>query len=121
MGFEPTRPVKDTGATTRRVFHFRHPNHILAGVAGIEPATWWLTATRYCLLSYAPFFCGQRGTRTPNLQLAKLALSQLSYPPGSLGARRFELLLTGSKPVVLPLHHAPLVGAKGIEPYVGRL
>ena len=55
----------------------------MVGVAGIEPATSSLSGTRSNQLSYTPGCVGGgNGTRTRDIQLAKLALYQLSYAPG---------------------------------------
>ena len=57
----------------------------MVGVAGIEPATSSLSGTRSNQLSYTPGCVGGgNGTRTRDIQLAKLALYQLSYAPGGL-------------------------------------
>ena len=62
----------------------------MVGVPGIEPGTSSLSGTRSNQLSYTP---GKDGggsrSRTGDIQLAKLALYQLSYAPG----RRAFLLL----------------------------
>ena len=66
----------------------------LVGVPGIEPGTSSLSGTRSNQLSYTPsppyppptpFGGGGSRVRTGGIQLAKLALYQLSYAPG--GAR----------------------------------
>ncbi len=55
----------------------------MVGVPGIEPGTSSLSGTRSNQLSYTP---GKDGggsrSRTGDIQLAKLALYQLSYAPG---------------------------------------
>ena len=65
----------------------------LVGVTGVEPVTSSLSGTRSNQLSYTPdgsgdvpvavlkCYGGGKGTRTPGIQLAKLALYQLSYAP----------------------------------------
>ena len=62
----------------------------LVGVPGVEPGTSSLSGTRSNQLSYTPAFCRSRGphldgggsrVRTGGIQLAKLALYQLSYAP----------------------------------------
>ena len=77
----------------------------MVGVPGIEPGTSSLSGTRSNQLSYTPGLAtrgqrlaasdstggGSRG-RTGGIQLAKLALYQLSYAPG--GKRNYELLIT---------------------------
>ena len=77
------------------VFRFpRRRARLLVGVPGIEPGTSSLSGTRSNQLSYTPFsparpYALRRGagggsrTRTGGIQLAKLALCQLSYAPGS--------------------------------------
>lgn len=55
----------------------------MVGVTGIEPVTSSLSGTRSNQLSYTPGCVGGgNGTRTRDIQLAKLALYQLSYAPG---------------------------------------
>ena len=70
----------------------------LVGVPGIEPGTSSLSGTRSNQLSYTPArmprpaasaFCGGGSrARTGGIQLAKLALYQLSYAPGGRLSRR---------------------------------
>ena len=70
----------------------------LVGVPGIEPGTSSLSGTRSNQLSYTPAFCrarlpspgdgGGSRVRTGDIQLAKLALYQLSYAPGGRLSRR---------------------------------
>ena len=54
----------------------------MVGVPGVEPGTSSLSGTRSNQLSYTPVGGGGNGTRTRDIQLAKLALYQLSYAPG---------------------------------------
>ena len=51
----------------------------MAGVTGLEPAASCVTGMRYNQLNYHP--SGHGRDRTDDIQLAKLALSQLSYTP----------------------------------------
>jgi hypothetical protein len=70
----------------------------LVGVPGIEPGTSSLSGTRSNQLSYTPAFYlarrpstlhgGGSRARTGDIQLAKLALYQLSYAPGGRLSRR---------------------------------
>ena len=70
----------------------------LVGVPGIEPGTSSLSGTRSNQLSYTPAGCparplppcsgGGSRIRTGDIQLAKLALYQLSYAPGGRLSRR---------------------------------
>ena len=55
----------------------------MVGVPGLEPGTSSLSGTRSNQLSYTPAVesGGATGTRTLDIQLAKLALYQLSYSP----------------------------------------
>ena len=60
----------------------------LVGVTGFEPVTLRLSSACSNQLSYTPNFPilfakigGGKGIRTPDIQLAKLALYQLSYAP----------------------------------------
>ena len=56
----------------------------LVGVTGVEPVTSSLSGTRSNQLSYTPGCVGGgNGIRTRDFQLAKLALYQLSYAPGT--------------------------------------
>ena len=71
---EPAEPAEISG-TSRR----------LVGVPGVEPGTSSLSGTRSNQLSYTPGCVGGgNGIRTRDFQLAKLALYQLSYAPGTL-------------------------------------
>ena len=54
------------------------------GVPGIEPGTSSLSGTRSNQLSYTPLLGGGSRIRTGDIQLAKLALYQLSYAPFTL-------------------------------------
>ena len=74
--------------------------NIYVGLIGLEPMTLRLSSACSNQLSYRPegnpkakaqrqksalyfmLFCGGKGIRTPDIQLAKLALYQLSYTPG---------------------------------------
>ena len=64
----------------------------LVGVPGVEPGTSSLSGTRSNQLSYTPNWAwehgGGSGIRTRDFQLAKLALCQLSYAPGSPASNR---------------------------------
>ena len=68
----------------------------MVGLTGLEPVTPALSRRCSNQLSYRPFFVGWRvsffesggmGIRTPDIQLAKLALYQLSYTPDDLKQR----------------------------------
>ena len=62
----------------------------MVGLIGLEPMTLRLSSACSNQLSYRPFVVqlniakgnGGTGVRTPDIQLAKLALYQLSYTPG---------------------------------------
>lgn len=55
----------------------------MVGLIGLEPMTLRLSSACSNQLSYRPGkIGGGTGTRTPDIQLAKLALYQLSYTPG---------------------------------------
>ena len=57
----------------------------LVGVPGVEPGTSSLSGTRSNQLSYTPLKVGGgRRVRTDDIQLAKLALYQLSYTPSAV-------------------------------------
>ena len=61
----------------------------LVGVPGVEPGTSSLSGTRSNQLSYTPGCVGGgNGIRTRDIQLAKLALYQLSYAPAGLALGR---------------------------------
>ena len=55
-------------------------NKYSVGQTGLEPVTPRLSSVCSNQLSYRPFF-GGKGIRTPDIQLAKLTLYQLSYTP----------------------------------------
>ncbi len=60
------------------------------GLIGLEPMTLRLSSACSNQLSYRPVrsdkdLLGGKGIRTPDIQLAKLALYQLSYAPGCSG------------------------------------
>ena len=59
----------------------------MVGVPGLEPGTSSLSGTRSNQLSYTPKNGGATGIRTLDIQLAKLALYQLSYSPIFLGTK----------------------------------
>ena len=73
---------------------YKFQNHIFAlvGLTGLEPVTLRLSSACSNQLSYRPEIAdkgfnslaslGGKGIRTPDIQLAKLALYQLSYAPG---------------------------------------
>ena len=63
----------------------RRDSQGLVGVPGVEPGTSSLSGTRSNQLSYTPFKVGGgRRVRTDDIQLAKLALYQLSYTPSAV-------------------------------------
>ena len=79
------------------------------GLAGLEPATLRLSSACSNQLSYRPgiqadrcqvtasVFGGGKGIRTPDIQLAKLALYQLSYAPGKFELNASFLILENQK------------------------
>ena len=85
----------------------------MVGVAGIEPATSSLSGTRSNQLSYTPGCVGGgNGTRTRDIQLAKLALYQLSYAPGRIDP--FVRGCAKRRPVFSGAFTRPLRGRSGM-------
>ena len=62
--------------SNRSASSLKQRRKIMVGVPGLEPGTSSLSGTRSNQLSYTPFRVGggAEGTRTPDIQLAKLAL-----------------------------------------------
>ena len=121
------------------------PPSRLVGVPGIEPGTSSLSGTRSNQLSYTPALCLARGplpcdgggsrVRTGDIQLAKLALYQLSHAPGGrLSRRALKRLCSGRlsrsgrdaediqlAPAGLMREASPLSPpARGVSPSPGR-
>ena len=76
----------------------------MVGLIGLEPMTPALSRRCSNQLSYRPFGGpaerGGTGTRTPDIQLAKLALYQLSYTPSKVAdGAGLNLVSTGAGPV----------------------
>ena len=79
-------PANWSPAAWRKVNRVRGSDcRSLVGLIGLEPMTPRLSSVCSNQLSYRPWESrqpGGKGTRTPDIQLAKLALYQLSYTPG---------------------------------------
>ena len=81
------------GKSIRLFFDSNFKMFIAVGLTGLEPVTPALSRRCSNQLSYRPIYVGWRvsrlesggmGIRTPDIQLAKLALYQLSYTPDEL-------------------------------------
>ncbi len=74
-----------TCTSSQPAFEATSAKRKLVGVPGVEPGTSSLSGTRSNQLSYTPFKVGGgRRVRTDDIQLAKLALYQLSYTPSAV-------------------------------------